>query len=355
MTQISPPLPPLDPSRLPRRIGSSEELDNLLARPSQALIDDLARIDGDIMVLGASGKMGPSLARLARNALPAARKVIGVARFTDPSAKAELDKAGVETIICDLGDASALARLPKVRNVIYMAGTKFGSSSGQQPATWAANTWMPGLVAEAFRDSRLVVFSTGCVYAFANVSGLGSDESSLLDPPGEYAQSCIGRERIVEYFSDKHGTPGRIYRLNYAIDLRYGVLHDIAVKLRNGTPIDVTMGHVNIIWQGDANAIALRCLAEATTPTSPLNVTGPETLPVRWLAQELARRMGLKALFTGAEAPQAWLSNASECFRLFGYPTVTLGQMLDWTADWVLSGGTSLNKPTKFEVRDGAY
>lgn len=344
----------LTAATLPERVESLEALDALLATPSQALIDDLAAIDGDIMVLGASGKMGPSLAMLARNALPAERRVIAVARFSDPAAKAALEAAGVETITCDLGDRAALAALPRAKNIIYMAGTKFGSS-GQQAQTWGANTYMPALVAEAFPEARIVAFSTGCVYAFADVNGQGSVETDVLDPPGEYAQSCIGRERMFEYFSQKFGTPGRIYRLNYAIDLRYGVLHDIAVKVRDGKPVDVTMGHVNVIWQGDANAAALRALRVATVPTTPLNVTGPETLPVRWLAHELARRMGVEAVITGQEAPKAWLNNAGEMNRLFGYPVVSLGRMLDWTAAWVQAGGASLGKPTKFEVRDGAY
>lgn len=343
----------LDPARLPDRFDSPQELDAFLARPSQALLQDMAALDGDIMILGASGKMGPTLSRLARNAAPG-KRVLAVARFSDPDARRDLDSHGVETIACDMLDETALASLPKVRNVIYMAGRKFGSG-GNQPLTWATNTHMSALVAQVFSGSRIVAFSTGCVYAFSPVDGMGSDETSPLDPPGEYAQSCIGRERMFEYFSQVHQTPGRLYRLNYAIDLRYGVLHDVAVKVRDGLPIDVSMGHVNVIWQGDANAIALRCLTQATVPASPINVTGPEVIPVRWLAHAFGERLGRNAVVTGQEAPKAWLSNSRLSNGLFGYPTVPLDKMIAWTTDWVSRQMPSHNKPTHFEARDGAY
>ncbi|WP_086054960.1 NAD(P)-dependent oxidoreductase [Pseudoruegeria sp. SK021] len=343
----------LDGACLPDRFDSVEALDDFIALPSRALIDDLAAVDGDIMILGASGKMGPSLARLARNAAPT-KRIIAVARFSDPASKTALEMHGIETIICDLFDAAAIGALPKVKNIIFMAGRKFGSG-GNQPLTWAANTHIPALVAQAFSDSRIVAFSTGCVYAFSPVDSMGSDEGDALDPPGEYAQSCIGRERMFEHFSAVHDTPGRIYRLNYAIDLRYGVLHDIAVKVRDGVPIDVTMGHVNVIWQGDANTIALRCLKQATTPTSPINVTGPEVISVRWLAGILGKKLGIAPIITGEEAPEAWLSNTRLCNGTFGYPTVPLDRMLDWTANWVSDDLPSHNKPTHFEARDGTY
>ncbi|MGH6761613.1 MAG: NAD-dependent epimerase/dehydratase family protein [Phyllobacterium sp.] len=346
-------VPLLDASSLPARFAGVEELDDFIARPTQALIADMAKLDGDIMVLGAGGKMGPSLARLARNAAPG-KRVVAVARFSDAAARTELDRQGVETIACDLLDRDALARLPQIRNVIFMAGRKFGSG-GDQPATWATNAYMPAIIAETFRNSRIVAFSTGCVYAFAPTDSMGSDETAPLDPPGEYAQSCIGRERLLEHFSSLYSTPGRLFRLNYAIDLRYGVLHDVAVKVRNGTPIDVSMGHANVIWQGDANAIALRCLLQSTVPTSPINVTGPEVISIRWLAEMFGKLMGCMPNIVGTEATSAWLSNAGQSNRLFGYPTVPLGQMIEWTADWVSRELPSHNKPTHFEARDGAY
>ena len=342
-----------DPSALPERIASVEELDDWMTRPSAALVDELAAIEGDIAILGVAGKMGPTLARLARRAAPG-KRIVGVARFSDPEAKARLEAAGVETIACDLLDRAAVERLPKLPNVVFAAGQKFGAS-GNPSLTWAMNVHVPAIVAETFRASRIVAFSTGNVYAMTDAAGPGANESSPLGPVGEYAQSCVGRERMFEHFSLRHGTPGRIVRLNYAIDLRYGVLVDLAQKVLAGTPIDLAMGSVNVIWQGDANAQVLRCLARCTTPTTPINVTGPETLAVRTLATRLAERLGRKPLFSGSEAPKALLNDAGEAARLFGRPVVPLERLLDWVADWVARGGETLGKPTKFEVRDGAF
>jgi len=343
----------LDPDTLPRRIDDVVALDELLSRPSRALIDDLAAVEGDVLVLGAGGKMGPGLARLARRAAPK-KRIVAVARFSETGLRAALERDGIETIACDLLDRSAVAKLPQLANVVFMAGRKFGAE-GDLPLTWAMNVEVPAIVADHFRRARIVTFSTGCVYPFAAATSGGSSEETPLDPPGEYAISCVGRERMFEYFSQTHGTPGRLFRLNYAIDLRYGVLHDIARKVKDGTPIDLVMGHVNVIWQGDACAQALRCLKHCTTPTRPINVSGPETLAVRDLAQAFADRLGRAPVLRGTEAPTAWLTNTAQAQRLFGAPLVPIATMIEWVADWVALDRPSLGKPTKFEQRDGRY
>jgi nucleoside-diphosphate-sugar epimerase len=338
---------------LPETIADIRALDDLLCRPSQALIDDLANVDGDIMILGVAGKMGPTLAGLAKAALPH-RRVIGVARFSDASVKTWLEARGIETISCDLLDEAAIKTLPKVKNIIFMAGRKFGAE-GDLSLTWAMNAHVPALVAQAFRESRIVAFSTGCVYPFVPVDGKGADENLAPNPPGEYAQSCVGRERMFEYFSRQFATPGRLFRLNYAIDMRYGVLHDITTKILTGKPIDVSLGHVNFIWQGDASAQALRCLAHCDTPTSPINVSGHEILAVRDLATKLGARFGRDPVIVGTEQPTAWLTDTSEAVKLFGLPIVDTERLIAWTADWVSRAMPSLGKPTKYEVRDGRY
>jgi nucleoside-diphosphate-sugar epimerase len=338
---------------LPKTIPDIAALDDLLCRPSQPLIDDLSKVDGDIMVLGVGGKMGPTLAGLAKAALPD-RRVIGVARFSEPGVKEWLEARSVETINCDLLDEAAIRRLPQAPNIIFMAGRKFGAE-GNLALTWAMNSHVPALVAQAFPQSRIVAFSTGCVYPFVPVDGNGSDESMPPNPPGEYAQSCVGRERMFEYFSHQFETPGRLFRLNYAIDMRYGVLHDIATKVLTGTPIDVSLGHVNFIWQGDASAQALRCLAHCDTPTSPINVSGHEILSVRDLAAQFGKLLGKAPVITGKEEPTAWLTNTSQATKLFDLPIVDAAQLIAWTADWVARSMPSLGKPTKYEVRDGRY
>jgi nucleoside-diphosphate-sugar epimerase len=338
---------------LPQRFEDSAALEAFLSEPSQALVDDLAELEGDILILGAGGKMGPTLARLARNAAPQ-KRVLAVARFTEPGLCESLESHGIETISCDLLDRAAVERLPRVANVIFMAGRKFGASQNAA-LTWAMNVHMPAIVAETFRASRIVCFSSGNIYPLMPLGRGGATESTTPVPLGEYAQSCLGRERIFEHFSATCGTPGRLFRLNYAIETRYGVLHDIAARVWAGKSVDVTMGHVNVIWQGDANAQALRCLLHCTTPTSPINISGPEVVSVRWIAEEFGRRMGRKVLIAGEEAPSALLTNTAEAAGLFGYPGVPLTRMLDWVADWITRDQPSLNKPTKYEVLDGVF
>ncbi|MBA4064814.1 MAG: epimerase [Isosphaera sp.] len=339
---------------LPARFESAADLEDAMTAPSPELAADLARAPGDILVLGVAGKMGPTLASLARRAAPD-RRVIGAARFSDPAVRARLDAAGVETIACDLLDRRAVAALPRAPNVVFMAGMKFGAT-GNEPLTWAVNTYAPAVVAETFAASRIVAFSTGCVYPFVPVAGGGATEDTPVGPPaGDYAHSCVGRERMFEHFSRTHGTTGRLVRLNYAVDLRYGVLHDVAGRVLRGDPIDLTTGHVNVIWQGDANAAALRCLARVTTPTTPLNVTGPEVVSVRRLAETFGRLLGREPRFVGAEGATAWLSDAGRMNAELGPPRVPLPRMVEWTADWVANGRGSLGKPTHYEVRDGRY
>ena len=354
MPATTPPPALLDERNFPTHFETEQALEDFLATPSRELVDDLATVEGDLIILGVGGKMGPTLARLARNALPRSRRVIAVARFSEPEVRTMLEAYGIETIACDLLDASAIAALPKCPNVIFMAGRKFGADANN-PLTWAMNTHVPALVAEAFRSSRIVAFSTACVYPFVPVIGQGASEALAPNPPGEYANSCVGRERMFEYFSQAYGTPGRLFRLSYAIDMRYGVLADVALKVWRGEPVDVTMGHVNVIWQGDANAQALRCLAVATVPTSPINVSGPETTSIRWLAAEFGRRFGKPVQIEGEEAPTAWLMNTGEAERLFGYPKVPLSQLIGWVADWIAREQRLYGKQTKFEVRDGKY
>jgi nucleoside-diphosphate-sugar epimerase len=338
---------------LPARIDSIEQLEDVMTTPSAGLVAALRTVAGDIMVLGVGGKMGPTLARLAKRAAPD-RRVIGVARFSEPGLRPALERQGIECIAADLLSREQLAALPEAPNIVFMAGRKFGST-GSEWLTWAMNAHVPALVAERYASSRIVAFSTACVYPFVAVDGAGADERAPLTPPsGEYANSCVARERLFQHFSHQLGTAGRLIRLSYAIDMRYGVLHDIARKLVAREPIDLTMGHANVIWQGDANDWALRALAQCTAPTTGLNVSGP-ALRIRDVAGGLARRLGVSPRFIGSEAPTAWLVDVGEAFRLFGPPAVTMETMLDWTADWVARDMASLGKPTHYEARDGKY
>ena len=338
-------------------ISTVAELDELLTTPSRELVADLAALDGDVMVIGGAGKMGPTLTVLAQRALDAAgggRRAIAVARFSEPGVRAWLDAAGVTTIAADLHDPAALAALPDVPNIVYMLGTKFGTT-GREHATWATNAYVAGKVAERFPQSRFTVFSSGNVYPLRPVVRGGATEEVSPEPVGEYAQSCLARERIFEHHAFRNGTPVTLFRLNYAIDLRYGVLYDIGRQVYAGQPVDVTMGSVNVIWQGDANSMALRALALASAPPLVLNVTGPETVPVRYVVEEFARRFGVEPKVTGEEAPTALLSNAARAFGRFGYPTVPLATMIDWVAHWIRIGGPTLNKPTHFQEREGRF
>ena len=328
-------------------------------RPSPALVAELARTEGDLVVLGAAGKMGVSLSRMAAAALaqlPGGRNVVAVSRFTDPEAKAELEAAGVRTVAADLSEDQALASLPDAENVVYMVGRKFGTGT-DAAATWMANVYLPTRVAQRYAGSRISAFSSGNVYPLVPVTSGGADENVAPGPVGEYAQTCLGRERVLSAVAAQTGSPLAIIRLNYAIDCRYGVLTDIARAVLAGQPVPVDTGAVNVVWQGDANRYALGALAHATAGAEPLvlNVTGPETASVRWLAQELGRRLDRTPEFSGEEAATALLSNAAKCFGLFGYPEVTLHQMLDWTAQWLTAGGTLLSKPTMFTERGGRF
>jgi len=338
-------------------MNTVEQLEAKLAEPSDALIEDLAQTEGDLLLLGIGGKMGPSMARLALNAIRKGglnKKVIGASRFSSPGLREELERDGVETIAVDLLNDTELQRLPDVENLIYMAGNKFGTS-GNESFSWAMNAYVPGRVAEKFKRSRIVVFSTGNVYPLTPITRGGAAEDGETGPIGEYAQSCLGRERVFEYFAKKNGTPMTIFRLNYAIDLRYGVLLEIAKAVKEGRTIDLRMGHANCIWQGDANEFALRSLRVCSTPPNVVNVTGPETISLRWAAEEFAKRLGTDPVFDGTESDTALLSNAAKSFRLFGYPRVSLAQMIDWIADWVKQGGQTWNKPTHFQEREGKF
>ncbi len=301
--------------------------------------------------------MGPTVALMAAAAfreLGVSSRVRAISRFSNPISRRMLESNGVETIGCDLLDRSAVAKLPEAPNIMFLAGQKFGTTEGPE-LTWAMNTLVPAHVAERFASSRIVAFSTGCVYSFARVESGGSREEDPVQPLGDYPNSCLGRERIFSYYSRKNGTPVVLYRLNYSIDFRYGVLVDVAQKVLSGQPVDVSMGHVNVIWQGDACARAIQSLDLAASPAVPINVTGPETVSIRSLALEFARRFGVEVQITGTEADRGWLNNASKSFEHWGYPTVSLGRMVEWVAAWLGAGGATLGKPTHFEVRDGNF
>jgi nucleoside-diphosphate-sugar epimerase len=340
-----------------RGFASERELDEFMATPTDRLIEFMTTITDGILVLGAGGKMGHTLCTLAKRAADAAGhpiRIVAVSRFSNRDARSRLEHAGVETIACDLLDPASLESLPVLSNVVFMVGRKFGST-GDEPTTWAMNAYLPGVVAERFAASRHAVFSTGNVYPFVPPASGGADEATPTSPIGEYAQSCLGRERVFEYFSHVRGTPVVLVRLNYAIDMRYGILLDLAERIQNGRLIDLSMSHVNVIWQGDACDAILRSLESAASPPAILNVTGSETLSVRDLAHRLGEALGVRPTFTNAEQPTALLSDNSRAVALLGPPRIEVAEMIRWTADWVMRDGRTLGKPTHFSERGGRF
>jgi nucleoside-diphosphate-sugar epimerase len=339
------------------KIEDQKQLEERMSRPTEADVAAMLAMKGDVLILGVGGKMGPTLARLIRRSADAAAKkvrVMGVARFSDKTMPEALRGQGVEPIACDLMEPEQLARLPDAENVIFMAARKFGTT-GSEHMSWAINTQLPVLVADRYRSSRIVCFSSGNVYPLVPVAQGGATEQMPVGPLGEYAQSVLGRERIFEHASHRWGTKVTLLRLNYAIDLRYGVLVDIARTVFERRSVDLSMPLVNVIWQGDANSVCLRSIAHCSSPPFVLNLTGPETLSTRWIAEQFAERFGHKPTFTGEESQSALLNNAAKCHRLFGYPTVTPLEMIDWIAEWIAAGGALSGKPTHFQTTDGRF
>ena len=338
-------------------IADIRGLEDALSTPTPGVMQALGSLEGDIIVLGAGGKMGPSLARMAKRASDAAgmkRKVIAVSRFSDARILSDLKAAGVQTVSCDLMDEDQVASLPEAPNVVSMAGTKFGTT-GNEPQTWAMNAFLPGMTCRKYRHSRIVAFSSGNVYGLTAAASGGSREADEPSPVGEYAWSVLGRERIFQYFGGSLGIRIVLVRLNYACELRYGVVVDIARQVHAGRPVSLSMGWFNTIWQQDANAMVLQAFPQAAVPPRILNLTGAETLRVRDVAEQLGRLMGRSVEFEGTESSSALLNNSAEAHRLFGTPLVGTGQLLELVADWVKRGGESLGKPTHFESRDGRF
>ena len=338
---------------------NESELDAELSAPRPATAAALRACPGDVIVLGAGGKMGPTLARMLVRAAEQAdgaarRRIFAVSRFSSAIAERALRDFGVDTIRCDLLDRDAVARLPDVPNVIYMAGQKFGTTEAPS-RTWMQNVIVPAICAERYASARIVAFSTGNVYGLTPPAAGGSREDDAPGPVGEYAASCVGRERVFEHYSAASGSQVAIVRLNYAIDLRYGVLVDIAARVMEGRPIPLAVGHVNVIWQGDANRAAIELLPHASSPPLVVNVTGSESASVRAVAEQLAQRMKRKALFEGNESPTALLSNSARMRSLIGAPEMSVDTLLDWVAEWVSARRPLLGKPTGFEKRDGTF
>jgi nucleoside-diphosphate-sugar epimerase len=342
---------------LPETIPGAQALEELLSRPTPAAVRAMGQVEGDLLVLGVAGKMGPTLARMARRASDAAgvrRRIVGVSRFSQPESRAALEAHQLETIQGDLLDRPFADSLPDVPNVIFMAGMKFGTQ-GNEARTWAMNVYLPAMVCEKFHRSRIVAFSTGNVYGLVPVDSAGSVETDPLRPCGEYAMSCLGRERIFEHFSRTCGTPTALLRLNYAVEMRYGVLVDLAERVYDGQVVDLSMGYVNVIWQGEANALALCALPDARSPPLYLNVAGPERLSVRAVCEQFGRIFDKPVRFRGEESPDALLSNGQEAYRRYGPPQVGVHQIIRWIAQWIREGGSRLGKRTHFESRNGAF
>lgn len=341
----------------PEYFLNEEQLEEALSRPSIALVSMMRQVEGDFILLGVAGKMGVSMARMAKRACDEAKvqkRIIGVARFSQPDQRSFLEASGIETLKGDLLDIDFINSLPEVKNVIYLAGMKFGTD-GNQSFTWAMNSYLPGLVVEKFKNSRIVAFSTGCVYPLVNIDSGGSKESDTPGPVGEYSQSCLGRERLFEFGSIKYSTPVILIRLNYAVEMRYGVLVDIATKVNDGKTIDLTMGYANVIWQGDANEMILRTIQYCESPAKHLNISGAETISVAKIAKQFGAIMGKDVKLIGKEADSALLVDVNQGHNLLGKPTVDLDQVIKWTANWVGNNKRLLGKATHFEVRDGKY
>ncbi len=351
MTTAPSPLVP------PQLIEDEAQLDDLLTQPRPELVRFIRQVRSPLLVLGAGGKMGPTLAALACRAAAAVGHklhVIAVSRFNNSAARGWLEERGVATIACDLFKRDDVARLPDAGDVLYLVGVKFGTS--QNPSlTWAANAIIPTNVAERFPHARMVALSTGNVYPLVTVADGGAVERHPLTPLGEYANAAVARERLFEFHSQRQGTPMVLVRLNYAVELRYGVLHDLARKVWAGEAVDLANGYFNCIWQGDANDAIVRVLALAASPPLHLNLTGPEVLSVRAVAAQLGELMGRSVQFDGTELSTAQLSNPACACQLLGPPSIPLAEVLRWTAHWVMRGGASLNKPTHFEARNGKY
>lgn len=344
-------------AELPERIGGGEQLENLLSEPTEAVVQAMNRLEGDVLILGVGGKMGPSLARMVERALRIAgvqRRVIGVSRFSQAGLEKALQQDGIETIRGDLLDEGFVDSLPDAANVVFMTGQKFGTAADAS-ATWAMNVYVPTLVCRRYATSRILAFSTGNVYPFVATNCGGSVETDSPQPVGEYGMSALGRERMFEFFSRRQQMPVTIVRLNYAVEMRYGILVDLAQLVLAGEPIDLTMGYANVIWQGDANALALAALADAASPPFVVNVAGPELLDVRAACEALGRLLEKPPQFTGEPAATALLSNADRAYARYGRPRVALDQLIRWTADWLRHGGTVSHKPTHFQARDGRF